>query len=153
MSSMTVQRDVAADASVVWRIITDLPRSSEVITAIEAVEVLTDGPFGVGTTWRETRTMFGKTVTEEMTVAEVVDGTSYVVTSRATGTAYRSELEVTSTGDGTSHVTMSFSAEPGSTITKVFASTIGKLFESGTRKALEKDLADIAAAAEGRGTD
>ena len=43
---------------------------------------------------------------------------------------------------------MSFRGEPGGTVSKVFASTVGKLFESGTRKAIEQDLADIAAAAE-----
>ena len=45
-------------------------------------------------------------------------------------------------------ITMTFGAEPTGTVSKVFAGTIGKLFEGGTRKALVRDLDDIAVVAE-----
>ena len=128
-------------------IVTDLEGSPYVISAIEEVEITTGDGFGVGTTWRETRTMFGRSTTEEMTVAAVDPGKSYVVTSRAGGADYRSVLSVEPDSEGCT-LSMEFTAEPSGTVSKVFASTVGKLFESGTRKALEQDLADIAAAAE-----
>lgn len=147
MADMQVQRRIAAPPDRVWSIITDVEGSSTIISGIDSVEQLGSGPFGVGTAWRETRTMFGKQATEEMRVVAVEEGRSYTVESQAAGTTYRSTMAVEPDGDG-AMLSMSFSAEAGSSISKLFASTIGKLFEGGTRKALEQDLADIAAAAE-----
>lgn len=147
MPNMQIQRRVDAPPDRVWAIITDLESSPAVVSGIDSVEVLGDGSFGVGTAWRETRTMFGKSVTEEMRIVDVVEGSSYTVESRATGTTYRSVMSVEPDEGGTL-LSMSFTAEAGSTISRAFSTTIGKLFEGGTRRALEQDLADIAAAAE-----
>ena len=148
MTTMHVSRTTTASPNEVWSIITDLERSPTVISGIDAVEILTpDQPFGVGTTWRETRTMFGKAATEEMRITAVDDGHSYTVESDSSGATYTSHLAIEASDDG-SVISMSFSGEPDGAMAKFFASTVGKLFESGTRKALEQDLADIAAAAE-----
>jgi hypothetical protein len=50
--------------------------------------------------------------------------------------------------EGGSRITVTFGAEPTSAISKVFAVTIGRLFDNATRKALAKDLTEIAIAAE-----
>ena len=147
MANMHVERHIAASPDRVWSIITNIERSPEVVSGIDAVEVLEGPEFGIGTTWNETRTMFGKQATEVMRVVAVEPGASYTIESRATGTVYRSTMAVTADGDG-SVLSMSFSAEAGSAVSKVFASTIGKLFEGGTRKAIEQDLTDIAREAE-----
>jgi carbon monoxide dehydrogenase subunit G len=152
MSSIHVERRIEAPPSRVWDIITDLERSPDVVSGIEAVEVIEGDDFGVGTTWRETRTMFGKRVTEDMRVVDVADGASYTVESRSGGTTYHSVVAVDPDGDG-SVLRMSFSAQTGSTVARIFSSTVGRLFEGGTRKALEQDLADIAAAAEAGNDD
>ena len=148
MSTMEVSRDTTASQASVWSVLIDLENAPDVIAGIDAVEILTsDQPFGIGTTWRETRTMFGKSATEEMRVTSVDEGRAYTVESESSGTTYTSEMRVEPTDAG-SRITMSFSGEPSGSMAKFFASTVGKLFESGTRKALEQDLADIAAAAE-----
>lgn len=149
MSEINVSRTVNAPAEAVWHVITDLERSAEVVSGIDTVERLDDEEtFGVGTTWRETRTMFGKQATETMKVTQIDPGRSYTVESEGHGARYVSIMYVTDTGNGTSRITMSFKGEPSGTIARLFASTVGKIFERGTRKALEHDLADIAAAAE-----
>jgi len=75
MKPIEVSRSVKAPATVVWNIITDLEGSVDTISGIEKVEILSgDDSFGVGTKWRETRTMFGKKSTEEMTVTEITEG-------------------------------------------------------------------------------
>jgi hypothetical protein len=51
-------------------------------------------------------------------------------------------------GEGRSVLSMSFGATPTGTVAKVMSATVGRLFANATRKAFEKDLADIAAAAE-----
>ena len=70
-------------------------------TGIERVEILTPGPVAVGTRFRETRIMFGRRATEEMTVAELDPPRRLVLTAYNHGTAYRAEHLFAPEGDGT----------------------------------------------------
>lgn len=127
---------------------TDIEGSPETISGIDAVERLDDAVgFGVGTKWRETRTMFGKSAEEVMEVTDVVDGQSYVVEANASGVHYRTVMSVAPSPGGGSTISMTFESEPDGMLAKFMASTVGKLFERATRKAMEQDLVDIAAAA------
>jgi carbon monoxide dehydrogenase subunit G len=147
MAVMTVERDVAAPAETVWALVTDLDRTNAVVSAITALERTDDGSgFGVGTAWRETRVMFGRESTESMAVTEIDEGRSYVVESLSRGVLYRSVMRIEPNADGC-HLVWDFGAEAQSTSAKLM-SVIGKLFEGSTKKALLKDLEDIAAAAE-----
>jgi carbon monoxide dehydrogenase subunit G len=149
MKPLTLTRTIQAPPEVVWSVITDLPGSADVIGAITAIEMLTEGPFGPGTTWRETRTMFGKAATEEMTVAAVDEGRSYVVTAESSGVAYRSTFEVAPHAQG-SALTMTFSGEATSPVAKVMSTLMSPLMKGSMTKALTQDLDDIASAAEAR---
>lgn len=144
-----VTQDIAAPADRVWAIITDLENSPTVISGIDSVDIL-GGPdgFGIGTRWRETRTMFGRQATEEMEISELVPGRSYRTEAASHGMNYESMMEVVPVGDSACTLTMRFAGEATSTTSKVMGATIGRLFVGSTRKALAKDLADIAAAAE-----
>jgi len=120
----------------------------DVVEAIEVVERLDDGDgFGLGTTWRETRTMFGKKATEDMEVTEYEEGVRYATAAESHGSKYFSEIRVDAAGTG-SRITMSFRGEPQTALTKAMDATVGRLFMGATRKALAKDLDDISAAAE-----
>ena len=146
---LAVSQDSVASPDNVWRVLTDLDNAAATIAAIEKIERLDGGSgFAVGTSWRETRTMFGRTATEDMTVTELDPGRSYTTEARSHGAFYRSTLLVEPI-EGGSRITMAFGAEPKSAFARFFAVTIGRLFDSYTRKALAKDLTDIAAAAEG----
>ena len=146
---LELDKTVEAPAARVWEIVTDLEGAAEVMEAIEELEILEgSGQIAVGTRWRETRTMFGKTATEEMTVVEVDPGRSYVVVADSHSVHYRSVISVEGLGETRSRVSMSFGAEPQGLGSKLLAATIGRLFVGATRKALAKDLDDIAAAAE-----
>ena len=65
MSVLTVETHVAAPQERVFNVYTQLDRLAGRIPTITAVEVLTDGPFGEGTRWRETRVVMKKEATEE----------------------------------------------------------------------------------------
>lgn len=152
MSQIEVTRTVAAPADRVWEIITDLDESTSVISAIEAYERLDEGSaFGVGTRWRETRTMFGRQASEELEVTAVEPGRSYTVEGDSRGAHYTSQMIVTPMGADSSQLTMTFGGEASGAMAKILATTVGKLFEGATKKALQKDLEEIAAAAEGSG--
>lgn len=154
MSSVEVSQQIATAPEAVWSVVVDTDRWVQVIEAIEAVEILRDEDgggseesFGLGTTWRETRKMFGKTATEVMEVTEFEDGVSYGTAAESHGSKYFSEISV-EPNDAGCLLTMSFTGEPQSMFAKIADITIGRLFLGATRKAFAKDLADIKAAAE-----
>ena len=145
---VTCSRSIKAPAETVWALMTDLETFPETVGGIEGVERLDEGTgFGLGTTWRETRTMFGRTATEDMWVTEFDPGRSYVVEANSHGTEYRTAQRIEPDGDG-SLLTMTFSGTATGTMAKIMSATVGLLFANATKKAFEKDLADIAAAAE-----
>ena len=147
MSFVSASLDIDADAEAVWSVVVGMDGWVEAIEAIEAVERLDDGDgFGIGTTWRETRTMFGKQATEVMEVIEFEDGVRYATAAESHGSKYFSEIHVDPTDIGCL-LSMSFRAEPQTALTKIMSLTVGRLFMGVTRKAFAKDLADIAAVA------
>ncbi|HSF87127.1 MAG TPA: SRPBCC family protein [Acidimicrobiia bacterium] len=148
MPDIEVSKIVNAPADRVWAILTDLEGSEFIVSGIESVEVLSgDDMFGVGTRWRETRKMMGREATEEMEVTAIDPGRSYTVEADNHGAHYTSGMAVTDIGDGKSRLTMTFEAEANTTGGKLMVGA-AKLFKGATRKAIQQDLEDIAAAAE-----
>lgn len=149
MSELSVSREVSVSPEALWELVTDLDRSPDVISAVTAVERLDDGiGFGVGTKWKETRLILGQEATEVLEVTAIDPGHSYTVEAESLGAKYRSVISVDRAPGEGSVITITFGAEPTGTVSKVLSGTIGKLFEGGTRKALVKDLDDIAVVAE-----
>jgi len=146
---ISCSKTINAPVDEVWSIMTNLEGFPDAISGIEHVERLDEGSgFDVGTKWRETRTLFGRTATEDMWVTELDPGHSYVVEANSHGAEYRTTQSVEPDGDGGSVLLMSFSGNPTGTMAKVMSATIGRLFVNATRRAFEQDLADIASAAE-----
>ena len=146
---ISCSKTIDAPVEAVWSIMTNLDGFPDAVSGIERVERLDDGTgFGVGTKWRETRTLFGRTATEDMWVTKFEPGRSYVVEASSRGADYRTTQRVEPDGDGGSVLVMSFSGTPTGTMAKIVSATIGRFFVGATRKAFEQDLADIAAAAE-----
>ena len=73
MQKIGIARHVDAPVQRVWDLATDLERAPTTLSGVTRVEVLTDGPFAVGTRWRETRTMFGREASEVLEVTAVED--------------------------------------------------------------------------------
>lgn len=147
MPSVTVHRTIAAPAERVFAIATDLPNLARTVSGIEAVEVLTDGPIGEGTRWRETRMMFGKRATEEMWITGFDPPRSLVVEAESHGAHYRSEFRFEPEDSGGVRATLVFSARPATFAGRVFSVLGGALFGI-VRKTLERDLEDVKRAAE-----
>ncbi len=148
MQEVEVRRHVAATVQRVWDVATDLEGSPRVVRAIDAVEVLMPGPFDVGTRWRETRTMMGRSATEEMTVTAVEPQRSYRVEAASRGAHYVSTFAFTPSADGGTDVTTTFGGRPTSAAARLLGAITAPLVRRAVTKALEQDLADIAVAAE-----
>jgi carbon monoxide dehydrogenase subunit G len=148
MDDITVIRRIDAPAADVWSLVTDLERSVDALRGITAIERLDDGDgFGVGTRWRETRELFGREATEEMEVVDLAPGSSYTVEARSGNTHYVSTIEVRPLDATSCELLMSLAGRSSSVAGRLAAATLGRLFSPATRRAMERDLDDIAAAA------
>ncbi|MEV7617949.1 SRPBCC family protein [Streptomyces sp. NPDC089799] len=148
-TEVSVERDVAAPMTAVWDALTDLESMPLVLSGVDAVEVLTPGPFGVGTRWRETRRMFGKSATEEMRVTVCDAPVRYVTEAENHGMHYFSEFRLTRRTPGRTSVRMTFSARPlpGGKL-PLLARLLGGLGSRAVSRAIAKDLADVASSVE-----
>jgi carbon monoxide dehydrogenase subunit G len=143
MPHVTVTRHIAAPPQAVWAVVTDLEHAPQRISAIKRLEILTpQRPIGLGTRFRETRVMFGREATEEMTITAWSPPRSYDVEAASCGAKYHSRLSVEAAPGGGSTLTMSFNATPVSFMARLF-SPLSKFMMGACRKALEKDLDDI----------
>lgn len=146
MKTISVSRHVNAPVERVEALLTDIEHAAEHIRGIKRVEMLTEGPFGVGTRWRETRVMFGKEATEEMEVTEYVPQKYYAVEAESHGTRYRSVFKFEPSNGGT-NVTLEFGATPISRFARAMSHLSG-LMAGTVIKFIEEDLADVARIAE-----
>ncbi len=150
VSTIAMSQGVDAPAPIVWQVLTALDESGQAISGIESIDRVSGPEFGVGTRWRETRTVFGKRTTEEMEVTSIEPGRSYTVESRGKGAHYISVMAVSAVQKNTSEVSMSLNAEPTGLGSRVMSATIGRLFAGATKKMIAADLDDIARTAEAR---
>ena len=149
---LDLSRHVNAHPEAVWEVLTDIPSAHRTLSGVQAVEILTAGPYQPGLRWRETRKMFGMKATEEMMVTEAEPPHSTTVVAENGGTEYTSVFTITPDADGGSTLRMQFGAETAHApaISRVVMMLMGGLAERATRKSMEQDLADIAAEAERR---
>lgn len=141
------ERTIDAPPDRVFEVASDFAGAPRRISAITRVEMLTEGPVRVGTRFRETRTMFGREATEEMTVTEFDAGHRYVLGCENHGTRYRSEVRVAPHGEGQSTIVMTFEARPLTMIARVLG-VLTKPMVKKVVQACEKDLDDLKAAVE-----
>lgn len=148
---LALTRDISAPVADVWHVLTDISSAADTLTGVSAVEMLTEGPYAVGTRWRETREVMGKAVTEEMWVAETDEPRSTVVRAESRGAAYVTAFRLAPIDTGT-RLTMEFGGEmtnPG-LVMRILGPLTSRLGLAMSRKMVAQDLADIAAAAERR---
>jgi carbon monoxide dehydrogenase subunit G len=139
---------IAAPPAAVFSTLAAVGNWAQFMSGIDSVEMLTPGAIAAGTRFRETRTMFGKTAIEEMTVVEIAPPNRLLLTAFNHGTAYRVDHKLATATDGT-RLSLQFSGTPVTLIARIFA-PLGLLFAGSVRKQIEKDLADFKREAERR---
>jgi carbon monoxide dehydrogenase subunit G len=148
MHRITVERTIAAPPERVFAAATDVHHFADIVPAIERVEVLTPGPMGVGTRFRETRKVFGRSATEEMRVVAFDPPRSYLVTAESHGCRYRTEFRFEPVAAGT-RMTMDFGAEPLTLAAKVLSVLMKPMLKK-MAELCAQDLDAIKAHVEGR---
>jgi uncharacterized membrane protein len=154
-TTLSVSETINAPIDRVFQIASNIPNAAETIEGITEIETLQQAPpapnnngiVAKGYAWRETRIMFGKKATEDMTISEWTPPTLYSVEARSHGTHYLSHLTFEPIDDNTTRMTMTFNATPESFMARVMM----KVFAFMTKKlvqCLQDDLRNIKTAAE-----
>lgn len=146
MSSLTISKHIAAPVDRVFAVFTDVANMAEHIDGIERVEMLSDGPVGVGTRFRETRIMFKREATEELEFTAFKPNASYEVGCESCGCSYNTTFTFTPAGDGTD-VTLDLQCRPLTFMAKLM-SPIGILFAGTMKKCMDGDMSCLKAVAE-----
>lgn len=140
---------VAAPVDMVFDIATDIEHAAEHIRGIDKIERLTPGPVGVGTQWRETRTMMGRQDTEMLEVIAFDRPHSYTIGCDSCGAYFKSTFRFAPVGNETD-VTLEVDLEARSVFARLMAPIGRMMFNATMRKCLEADLEDIKQVAESR---
>lgn len=147
--SISLTQHIHASPEKVWSVITDIPGSAATLSGVESVQLLTDGPYAEGTRWKETRKMMGRSETMEMWVGQVDPPRSTTVKAAQGGADYSTRFNL-APRDGGTDLTVTFGATvlKPTAATRIMMALFGKIGMAATRKALTRDLAEIAAKAE-----
>lgn len=147
MSTLTVSTLVRAPAEQVFAVFTDLEKAAERIAGITALEILSEGPFAVGTRWRETRVFLKKEATEEMWVTACDPPNGYSVEAESHGMRYSTDFTFESSGEAT-QVTWTFVGTPLTFGTRLMGPVFGLLMNRTMKKCMREDLEALAAVCE-----
>ena len=139
MTTLTVSTHVSAPLERVFEVYTEIDKAAERIPDIVALEVLSEGPFRVGTRWRETRVIFKKEATEEMWVTSLDPPKSYTVDAESNGMRYSTLFSFAPDGDGTK-ATWSFSGTALTLGAKIVAPILNVLMKGTMKKCMRRDL-------------
>ncbi len=155
MKPITVTETVNAPQDRVFAVCSDIPNCAHYIRGIESIETLREAPpsennlgvVGEGYTWRETRIMFGKQATEDMTIINWNPPASYDVEARSHGAYYLSTITCEPIDAQTTKLTMMFTAKPETFLAKVMMAVFS-FMQKKLCQALQEDLEDIKKEAE-----
>lgn len=144
MVQFTVTKYFDAAPEIAFQYASDLARAADRIEGIAKLELLTDGPVGVGTRFRETRIMFKREATEEMEITKFDPPRSYEVEANSHGCHYHTVYTFTPEGQGT-EVTLVFNAHALTMTARIMSFVMAPLMRSAMR-CIEADLDDLAKA-------
>lgn len=132
---------IKASKREVFETFSDLENLANNVTAITNIELLTNGPTGVGTKFKETRLMFGKESTETMEITQFNPFESFREEAHSNGIDYISDWTF-SEQNGTTTVSICFTSKANTLMGKL----IGLLFSlmaGGMKKAFMTDMEEL----------
>jgi hypothetical protein len=141
MAEFTLKTHIAAPREKVFEAATNLRDAPGRIKGITKMEVLTEGPIGVGTRFRETRMMFKREATEEMEITAFDPPNAYAIGCDSCGCRYHSEFRFTDNNSGTD-VELSFQMKPLTFLAKVMGILLRPMMKM-VSKCMVKDLQDL----------
>lgn len=146
MPRVTVSDEIAAPLDKVFALFTDVEHGTDKVSGIRGVEMLTVGGFGLGSRWRETREVLGRSDSAEMEVTSFELNRTYTITHHKFGTRIDTVFSFEPTSRGTK-VTIEFDLESPGMPPGILA-PLGWAIAGKVREVLGRDLADLKESAE-----
>jgi len=146
MTTVTVATRIGSPVERVFELFTEIERSSERVSGIRKIEVMTSGGFRLGTRWMETREIIGRKVTEEMEVTAFERNRTFTITNDTRGMRIDAEFRFAPANRATA-VSVELTLDPQSFSAKLFF-PIGWALAGNIRDAIARDLDDLKRAAE-----
>jgi hypothetical protein len=143
-----VCEQVSASPEALFAAASDFANAPSRISGIKKMEMLTQGPAGVGTKFRETRVMFGREATETMEVVAFEPGRSYTLRAMSCGCEYTTKVSVEPTGGNASEISFDFASVPQTFGAKVMGAAMGWMMKGACVKMVRRDLLDLKGAVE-----
>jgi len=143
-----VQVTINGSRAAIWAAISNIEKTSEIISGIQKIEVIEKPAHGlVGLKWRETRMLFGKPATAEKWITDAVENEFYKTRAEDNGFVFLSTTSIAETRGG---MTLSSAHEttPQTFVAKLQSIPMVLFFKGVVKKALLQDLNDIKAAVE-----
>ncbi|MFG0258271.1 MAG: SRPBCC family protein [Phycisphaerales bacterium JB043] len=131
----------------VFDVFMDLESMADTLEGVTRVEVLTDGPVGKGTRWRETRMIMGKERTEELAITEVRAPESYDVECDSCGCLMKCRFTFEEQDGGTT-MRMTMQNEPYTLFARIVTPLMMPLMRKQMHKCMDKDFEDVRAVLE-----
>lgn len=142
---VTARIEINSDRETVWKAITDIENSGEMISGIVSVSVLQNPSDGlIGLKWEETRKMFGKEATETMWITDFAPNQYFITQARSHGSIYITRSSLSDSPNGTM-LTMMFTSVARSPAAKAMSFLLGAFIKVSLKKAMNHDLEDIKA--------
>lgn len=145
MANITMSDRIEAPPERVFDLFTDLHEAPNRLRGVEQIELLTEGPIGKGTRWRETRIMMKRECTETLEITEFDPPSTFTAVCDSHGSVWTSEFRFTPDGAGT-RIDLSMRCRP-ETLCARLMSPMSFLFAGALRKAIQQDIDDLRTAA------
>jgi hypothetical protein len=153
MANFTMTKRIAAPVETVFDVASDLARAAEHIRGIEKIELLTPGPVGVGTQWRETRKMMGREDIQTLEITAFDRPRSYRVGCESCGAYFETTFRFAPAADSPANATdlaLDIRCEARSLFAKLMSPITNIMFGKLMRGCMESDLEDLARVGEAR---
>lgn len=139
----------------IWDVLTDLPHAADILRSVKSAELLTEGPYDVGTTWRENRTFFGHHGEEELHVVESQPPRRTIHEVKLGHDQVRTAYSIQHNHEGTTKLLLTVTVDMRERTARenLVWNTWGNISFEATKKMLQQDLEDIGAEAERRAGD
>ena len=141
MISSSSTHQIAAPPERVFKVFSDLDALAGRIKGIKRLEVLTAGPIGVGTRFRETRQMPRHEATEEMEITAFDRPRMYAVSCRSCGCLITTTFRFDPAPNGTM-VTVEISTQAQTWFARLL-SPLGKMMIRMVQKCVTQDILDL----------
>lgn len=143
--SVQVQREILAEPTAVWRVITDLDRAADILSEVVRIERLEGDGYDVGVSWREIRQVLGKETAEDRRVVAVRAPMSTSIVSESRGTRYVTKLSCEPSELGTVlRIELKGELHNPTLGRRIAWALFGKVAMKTARESLERDLTDYA---------